>query len=221
MSFRMKLPGGSRLGAASILLEQSFSLRYVMSLTLFLDDPKSFLLLLQALYIIYPYSIPGAEEYRKYYDENKPTADNLSTWTEGLFSQIFHAKPTIFSILPDPHEWGPIYWKFLLSLDGASDSVLEKFFTDILPLIIPCNKCRIHLISYLEIHPASAPFKVWLDNLKLSIAVENSPPSQKAMLYHIPLADNKKHFNSSTLSVALPKDYIPQKRKCTGCGNKG
>lgn len=62
----------------------------------------------------------------------------------------------------EPHVWGPNAWAtiHLICLGapdvlGADQLSYKKFF-DALPYVLPCEKCRKHLIQHLEKHPMDA-----------------------------------------------------------------
>lgn len=60
----------------------------------------------------------------------------------------------------DPSIWGPHAWIFLHSITfgypncpSEQDKVNMRLFFDILPKVIPCNKCKMNFIKHLQQYP--------------------------------------------------------------------
>lgn len=62
----------------------------------------------------------------------------------------------------EPHIWGPSAWATIHMICLGAPDVLEahqlsyKKFFDALPYVLPCEKCRKHLVQHLEKHPMDA-----------------------------------------------------------------
>ena len=85
----------------------------------------------------------------------------------------------------DPVAWGGAAWTFLLACaEGCSHGAQDacESFLSLLPLVLPCEKCRAHAARYMEIHPPQVQgpeqMRTWLEDFRSEIsqrvAVERS-----------------------------------------------
>ncbi len=215
----------------------SHDLRYVISLAAAVASKDVMREFLQTVYAFYPYS-NTVDAFRIFFDEQQGTLDTESIvgWVDRLFRRVYSTSIQIFDPLPEPTEWGPVYWRLLFSLQAVSaPATTGKFFIsfliDVLPYILPCDKCREHLLKYLEEHPIDGSIFLWLTELRIAIAerirevgrtfvAPLKVSSVSASASSSSFGGAPRNLYGSTPLIVLPPGYVIQRRGCK-CSRPG
>jgi hypothetical protein len=84
----------------------------------------------------------------------------------------------------DPKVWGPSAWSFLHHCVVACDETCSnsyKKFLELLPEVLPCEKCREHSGAYIAANPVDTSNLVgWLDRFQLAVAKQKVSASGAA-----------------------------------------
>lgn len=123
----------------------------------------------------------------------------------------------------EPHIWGPTAWATIHLICLGAPDVLEadqlsyKKFFDALPYVLPCEKCRKHLIQHLEKHPMDAALAggkstlfAWSVDLHNEVNVMLGKPTMSVQ-------DALKFWSTYKPSLASCKDTKNKNKKCSSC----
>lgn len=84
----------------------------------------------------------------------------------------------------DPALWGPAAWKFLDYLAKACDAESApsyRRFIELLPDVLPCERCREHSAVYIAEHPVdTSDLEGWLKNFQDAVSHRKSQERRSA-----------------------------------------